>query len=117
MFLVLPSKRVGLEANPNLFGIWQHSLTAKQKRVINMAYERKDGDIAVFKVKDKTNERGPDWTGVALIDGVEKQISLWLKSDTMLAGQIKDKWDGGNKTPPKPFAPAHEDDLDTEIPF
>lgn len=84
-----------------------------------MAYEQKEGDIALFKVKDKTNERGPDWTGKALIDGVEKQVSLWFKSDTMLTGQIKAKfkpdYDGVKKEIAK-AAPA--DDLDdSSIPW
>lgn len=62
-----------------------------------MAYQQKNGDIAVFAVKEKKNERGPDWTGTALIDGVEKQVSFWQKSPTMLAGQIKDKYVSGQQ--------------------
>lgn len=62
-----------------------------------MAYQQKNGDIAVFAVKEKKNERGPDWTGTALIDGVEKQVFFWQKSPTMLAGQIKDKWVSGQQ--------------------
>lgn len=77
-----------------------------------MAYEQKNGDIVIYKVKEKTNEKGPDWTGKALIDGVEKQVSLWIKSDTMLAGQIKDKW----KKEAPPSSPK-DDDLDSDIPF
>jgi hypothetical protein len=57
-----------------------------------MAYEQKEGDIAVFKVKEKTNERGPDWTGKVLINGQEMQVSFWQKSETMLAGQVKEKF-------------------------
>jgi len=57
-----------------------------------MAYEQKEGDIAVFKVREKTNPKGPDWTGKAMIGGVEKQVSFWVKNDGMLAGQIKDKF-------------------------
>lgn len=57
-----------------------------------MAYEQKEGDIAIFKVREKRNERGPDWTGKALIDGKEKDVSLWIKSDGMLAGAIKPKF-------------------------
>lgn len=81
-----------------------------------MAYEQKEGDIAVFKVKEKTNDRGPDWTGKALIDGQEKQVSLWIKNDGMLAGQIKEKF-----TPKKPvqetFQQPLEMDEDGGIPF
>lgn len=76
-----------------------------------MAYEQKNGDIVIYKVKEKTNEKGPDWTGKALIDGVEKQVSFWEKSNTMLAGQIKDKWSGQKKTE------RPQEDDDNSIPF
>jgi len=69
-----------------------------------MAYEKKDGDIAVFAERDKKNERAPDWKGDALIDGVTYEVALWAKGSngTMLAGQIKVKQErqggGGNDT-------------------
>lgn len=58
-----------------------------------MAYEKKDGDIAVFAERDKKNERAPDWKGDALIDGVTYEVALWAKGSngTMLAGAIKVK--------------------------
>lgn len=57
-------------------------------------YKQKEGDIAIFKVKEKRNEKSPDWTGKALIDGKEKDVSLWIKgtSGTMLAGTVKPKF-------------------------
>lgn len=83
-----------------------------------MAYQQKDGDIAVFVVKDKKNERGPDWTGTAMIDGKEMQVSFWQKSPTMLAGQIKDKWvSGGQMKQAKEILPPADDDMDQSIPF
>ncbi len=54
-----------------------------------MAYEQKEGDIAVFRVKERRSERGPDWTGKALINGQPMEVSLWAKSDGMLTGSIK----------------------------
>lgn len=54
-------------------------------------YQQKDGDIAVFKEENVEGNR-PQWTGKALIDGKERDVSMWIKSDTMLAGQIQDKW-------------------------
>lgn len=57
-----------------------------------MSYQQKEGDIAIFKVNQKKNEKGPDWTGKALINGEEKDVSLWIKSDGMLAGTIKPKY-------------------------
>lgn len=90
-----------------------------------MAYEQTDGDIAIFAVKDKANEKGPDWTGRCLIDGVEKQISLWLKSDTMLAGKIQDKFkpdyksvrDSVERTPEPKSTGTIPEDFEDSIPF
>jgi len=79
-------------------------------------YEQRDGDIAVFAVKEKKNPKGPDFTGRALIDGVEKDVSLWWKSETMLAGQVKEKWVPKEGTAPLQPAPVQED-LEDEIPF
>ncbi len=76
-----------------------------------MAYEQKEGDLAIFKVKEKKGETHPDWTGRALIDGVEKDVALWVKSDTMLAGSIKEKYKPDfDKAKPK-------DDMEDSIPF
>jgi hypothetical protein len=79
-----------------------------------MAYEKRDGDIAVFKERNKTNERGPDWSGDALIDGVTYRVAFWQKSTTMLSGKIEvskkqptDQSAGGGK--------AIDDDF--EVPF
>lgn len=59
-----------------------------------MSYEQKDGDIVIFKVKEKKTDKGPDWTGKALIDGKEKDVSFWIKgtNGTMLAGTVKPKF-------------------------
>lgn len=87
-----------------------------------MAYEPKDGDIAIFKEKDKKNPKGPDWRGRALIDGKEKEIALWIKGDsgTMLAGQIKPKFVPNYKAVQEAvqYASAPQrDDLEDSIPF
>lgn len=82
-----------------------------------MAYEKKEGDIAIFKVKEKKNEKGPDWTGTALIDGVEKQVSLWSKSQTMLAGSIKEKFTPSQQSAPKIKPAPKDEDLEDTIPF
>lgn len=87
-----------------------------------MAYEQRNGDLAIFKVKEKKSDKGPDWTGKALIDGVEKDVSLWIKSDTMLTGQIKDKWKPSqhDKDKQNAYVKDHQAPLDmddSEIPF
>lgn len=83
-----------------------------------MAYQQKEGDIVVFEVKDKKNPKGPDWTGKALINGVEKQVSLWIKSDTMLAGQIRDKYQSDYSAAKKAVEEAPRTYVDdSDIPF
>lgn len=56
-----------------------------------MGYQQRDGDISVFKEKNQTNPKAPNWKGSALIDGVQYEVALWAKGDsgTMLAGAIK----------------------------
>lgn len=80
-----------------------------------MPYEQKEGDIAIFLVKQKKGERHPDWTGKALIDGVEKDVSLWIKSDTMLAGSVKNKWKPDFDKAKQTAQPVN--DMDDEVPF
>ena len=84
-----------------------------------MAYEKKDGDIAIYAVKEKKNERGPDFTGTALIDGVEKDVALWWKSETMLAGVVKEKWKGSQSgdEPQRTDSKPVEDIVEDSIPF
>jgi hypothetical protein len=54
-----------------------------------MAYEQKEGDIAVFRNDKKTNERAPDWRGTAVINGQKMAVAFWEKNSRMLAGNIK----------------------------
>ena len=44
-----------------------------------MAYEQKDNSGAIFKNDKKGNDKAPDYKGNAVIDGVEKEMALWLK--------------------------------------
>ena len=78
-----------------------------------MAYEKRDGDIAVFKEKEKRNDKAPDWKGTALLDGIEYQVAFWQKSPTMLAGKIEvsRKQSTDRQSEPRQVA------LDDEIPF
>ena len=77
-----------------------------------MAYEKRDGDIAVFKEKEKRNEKAPDWKGTALLDGIEYQVAFWQKSSTMLAGKIEIA-----RKKQEEATPRRDVSLDDEIPF
>lgn len=82
-----------------------------------MAYQKKDGDIAIFR-ENSPNPKAPQWKGDALINGVVYQVAFWEKSSTMLAGSIKVKGQGCNKqsvsqTKPTPTTkPIDMDDSD-----
>jgi len=78
-----------------------------------MAYEKRDGDISVFQDKKKTNDKAPDWTGTALMDGIEYRVAFWQKSATMLAGKIEIARKKQDDAPP----PRRVVDLDDEVPF
>ena len=52
-----------------------------------MAYEKKDGDIAVWRNRNKSG-RQPDWKGELLLNGVTYEVAFWERND-MLSGQAK----------------------------
>jgi hypothetical protein len=61
-----------------------------------MAYEQKPGDIAVFKEREKRNDKAPDWRGNLIVPegakpGDKLEVAFWAKgsSGTMLAGSVK----------------------------
>jgi hypothetical protein len=89
-----------------------------------MAYEKRPGDIAVFKERDKRNERAPDWRGSFLDEqGQEWRVSLWEKggNGTMLAGKVERaqeqfKRPASEETTIKKF-PSKKDDFADDIPF
>ena len=43
--------------------------------------------------RKKHTEKSPDWTGSLLINGALMDVALWAKSDGMLAGAVKPKWE------------------------
>lgn len=46
-----------------------------------MAFEQRDNSGALFKNDKGGVETRPDYKGKALIDGVENEISAWIKKD------------------------------------
>jgi hypothetical protein len=64
-----------------------------------LAYEQREGDIAIFQEREKKNPKGPDWKGTALINGQKMEVALWMKGDkgTMLAGSIKPAREAGER--------------------
>lgn len=59
-----------------------------------MGYEQRLGDIAIFREREKKNERAPDWKGSMIVpEGVKPgdklDVAVWAKTETMLAGQVQ----------------------------
>lgn len=87
-----------------------------------MAYERKDGDFTLNKVKTKRTEKSPDYNGKILLAGKEHWISAWVKVDKegnkWFSGSIGNVVEpaagfGGGLGP----APKKPDPLDDDIPW
>ena len=85
-----------------------------------MAYEQKDNTGAAFTNRKKESERHPDFTGNAMIGGVEYWVSTWVKQDKngkpyhSHSFRLKDAAAPAGKATPAKAAPA---DLDDTIPF
>jgi uncharacterized protein (DUF736 family) len=45
-----------------------------------MAFEQKDNTGSLFKNSKKENEKQPDYTGTALVDGIPKRLAAWIKT-------------------------------------
>jgi hypothetical protein len=85
-------------------------------------YTYKDNTFALFQNKFKEQPNQPDFIGKAMVDGVMKDVSLWVKQtkagEDYFSGIIKKEWvapNQGQGNAPKPSyrAPrpsAHSDD-------
>lgn len=104
-----------------------------------MGREQRNNDGALFKNDRKQSENHPDYTGSAVIDGVEYWVSAWVK--TSQAGKkffsmaYKPKEEGGYgaggqrrraesqaRSAPEPqrgggYRPARFDDSEETLPF
>jgi len=83
-----------------------------------MAYERKPGDITIFKNKFKDSDKHPDYKGDGLgLDGNTIDIALWVKKDkngdSFFSGRIHD----GYKKIAPPEAPTVAPPEDDDLPF
>jgi len=91
-------------------------VTVRQSQEKTMAFEQKNFSGSVFVNDRKTEDRHPDRTGCALIDGVEYWVSGWLhktkKGQPYLSLSFKQK--NADIARPKK---SRTDDLDDQIPF
>ena len=88
-----------------------------------MSYEQKDNSGSIFVNERKQNDKQPDRTGTAMIDGKEYYVSGWLKNGKRgpwLSLAFKPKEEA--RAPRREAAPAAtaerwSDTLDDDLPF
>lgn len=88
-------------------------------------YEKKPGDISIFRNDRKEKETHPDYRGVGLgVDGQKIKVALWLKKDrngnTFMAGKIEpDTYEKPSGTRPadQSYPNAHDDPFGDSVPF
>lgn len=85
-----------------------------------MAYEKKDGDFALFKNDRKTEDKHPDCSGEILLNGQVHFIDAWIKKTdkgTFMSGRVgKAKQPKGDAMPTRSNVPPPAQ-FDDEIPF
>ena len=55
-------------------------------------YEVRDGDVSMFENDKEGNDKRPDFTGYAIVDGTKMNVSLWTKNSGRLrfSGRIEE---------------------------
>ena len=97
---------------------------------MSQQYERRDGEVVIFANAKKSGETSPDYTGMILIDGIDRRIALWKKTSktkvdqqgrplTFLKGQMdsveqsmeRSRGNGGGGPRPQPPVRSRGDDI------
>jgi len=64
--------------------------------ITESGYSQKEGSGGLWKNKKKQEgDNKPDYTGNVNLDGEQKQIALWIKSENMVSLSISEPWDSG----------------------
>jgi uncharacterized protein (DUF736 family) len=91
-------------------------------------YQQKPNTGAIFKNKKKEKETQPEYKGTIDVDGVAKEISLWVKKskagESYFSVQISEVWKPTQQAQPKqekPSTTAWQSDtgrvVDDSLPF
>ena len=79
-----------------------------------MAYEMKDNEITIFK-NERCEGKQPQYRGVLMIDGEEKDVALWVKTaksgKKYMSGKVSEKYRPENKVEDSPAQTEEPDDL------
>lgn len=72
--------------------------------------------IAIFKNKNKASDKAPDYRGKLNVDGVDKEVSLWLREsaktgEKFMSGKISDPYNADKKETPQKAKPSFDEDL------
>lgn len=81
-----------------------------------MAYEKKEGDISLFKNDKGGVESRPDYSGIGLLDGKEVRVVFWIRETR----DTKRKYMSGHiafSPVSEPAAEPEPEELSDEIPF
>ena len=85
-----------------------------------MAAEQRDNSGALFKNDRKESDQHPDYTGRAMIEGVEYWLSAWIKQSgdrpKFMSISFKPK-EAKPEKPTRQAQPSRAADFDDEIPF
>ncbi len=73
-----------------------------------MSYEQRDNSGSLFRNETKTNERGPDYSGTCMVDGVEHFFDGWLKTADSGKKWMSFSFKRKEKQPQAPAAPARQ---------
>ncbi len=78
-----------------------------------MAFDKKEGDIAVFKNGFKNKETDADYNATVFVNGVEQKYNLWnrvsKKGDPYLGGNLKRQRQDDQQQDDPPMSQAAKD--------
>lgn len=80
-----------------------------------MAYQMKDGSGTLFKVLEKKNEKGPDYTGDCMIGGEVYRMAAWIRESESgrkyMSFKFEPKEEPAAKPAPKKARPVEDEDV------
>lgn len=94
-----------------------------------MAYEPRNNSGSLFKNDRKQNDRHPDYTGNAIVNGKTMRVSAWVKTSQngtkFMSLAFDEPQQGTQQSAPQPArpqyapapAPAPASDTDPDLPF